>query len=128
MLLPATLLAVIVIAGCGRNDFNNDPRPPIPAEVSMKVATDGVGVSPKEFGAGLVNFTIANLTNQTGSLAIHGPVSANSDPIAPGDTGTIKVNVTPGNYEASVDGFAVRPFSFTVGPERPSGKNDLLLP
>ena len=126
--MPATLLAVLVVAGCGRNDFNNDPRPPIPAEVSVKVATDGVGVSPKEFGAGLVNFTIANLTNETGSLAIHGPVTADSDPIAPGDTGTIKVNLKTGSYDASVEGFDVRPFSFTVGPARPSGKNDLLLP
>ena len=126
--MPATLLAVLVVAGCGRNDFNNDPRPPIPAEVSVKIATDGVGVSPKEFGAGLVNFTIANLTNETGSLAIHGPVPADSGQIAPGDTGTIKVNMKTGSYEASADGFAVRPFRFTVGPERPSGKNDLLLP
>jgi hypothetical protein len=126
--LPATLLAVLAVAGCGRNDFNNDPRPPVPAEVSVKIATDGVGVSPKEFGAGLVNFTIANLTNETGILAIHGPVTADSDPIAPGDTGTIKVNVRTGSYETSVNGFAVRPFRFTVGPERPSGKNDLLLP
>ena len=78
------MLVALVVAGCGRNDFKNDPRPPIPAEVSVKIASDGVGVSPKEFGAGLVNFTIANLTNQTGSLAIHGPVSATSDAIAPG--------------------------------------------
>jgi len=33
-----------------------------------------------------------------------------------------------GSYEASVDGIALRPFSFTVGPERPSGQNQLLLP
>ena len=33
-----------------------------------------------------------------------------------------------GSYEASVNGFTVAPFSFTVGPERPSGQNDLLLP
>ena len=128
MLLPATLLVVVVVAGCGRNDFNNDPRPPVPAEVSVKVAADGVGVSPKEFGAGLVNFTVANLTNGTGSLAIHGPVSAESDQIGPGDAETFKVNLKSGSYEASVNGIAVRPFSFTVGPERPSGKNDLLLP
>ena len=126
--MPATVLAVLVVAGCGRNDFNNDPRPPIPAEVSVKIATNGVGVSPKEFDAGLVNFTIANLTNETASLAIHGPVSADSNPIAPGDTTTVKVDVKTGSYEAGVDGIAVRPFSFTVGPERPSGKNDLLLP
>ena len=92
------------------------------------MAPSGIAVSPKEFGAGLVNFTVANLTNRTGSLAIHGPVDATSDPIAPGDTGTISVQMKTGSYEASVDGFAVAPFSFNVGPERPSAQNQLLLP
>jgi hypothetical protein len=126
--LLATLSAALVVVGCGRNDFNNDPRPPIPAEVSVKIASDGVGVSPKEIGAGLVNFTVANLTKQSGSLLIHGPVNTDSDQIAPGGAQTVKVEMKPGSYEASVNGIAVRPFNFTVGPERPSGQNDLLLP
>jgi hypothetical protein len=126
--VAAVCLGALVVAGCGRNDFNNDPRPPIPAEVSVKIAPDGVAVSPKEFGAGLVNFTVANLTDETGSLAIDGPVDATSAPVAPGDADTIKVETKSGDYEASVDGIAVRPFNFTVGPERPSGQNDLLLP
>ena len=124
----AALVAVLAVAGCGRNDFKNDPSPPVPAEVSVKIAPDGIVVSPREFGAGLVNFTAANLTNQTGSLAIHGPVDADSDEIAPGDTQTVKVQVKSGSYEASVNGIAARPFSFTVGPERPSAQNQLLLP
>ncbi len=128
MLAAAVALAALVVAGCGRDDFNNDPRPPVPAEVSVKIAPDGVAVSPKVFGAGLVNFTVANLTNETGSLAIHGPVDATSNDIGPGDADTVKVAMKTGSYEASVDGFAARPFSFTVGPERPSGQNDLLLP
>jgi hypothetical protein len=129
LLLLATLLVTLVVAGCGRNDFNNDPRPPIPAEISVKISTQGVAVSPREFGAGLVNFTVANLTSgETGNLVIHGPVDATSDQIAPGDAETVKVQMKSGNYEASVDGIAVRPFNFTVGPERPSGQNDLLLP
>src|SRR3954471_15998299 len=127
-LLLATSLVALAIAGCGRDDFNNDPRPPVPAEVSVKIARDGVVVSPKEFGAGLVNFTVANLTNQTGTLAIHGPVDATSEQVGPADADTVKVQVKTGSYEASVDGIAVRPFNFTVGPERPSGQNDLLLP
>jgi hypothetical protein len=122
------VVVVVVVAGCGRNDFNNDPRPPIPAEISVKIASDGVAVSPKEFGAGLANITVANLTNETGTLAIHGPVDATSPAIAPGDADTIKVAMKTGSYEASVDGLAARPFSFTVGPERPTGQNDLLLP
>jgi hypothetical protein len=128
LLVSVAVLAALAVAGCGRNDFKNDPAPPVPAEVSVKIAKDGVGMSPKEFGAGLVNFTIANLTDQTGSLAIHGAVSAESDQIAPAQTGTIKVNLKSGSYEASVNGFAVRPFDFTVGPERPSSTNNLLLP
>ncbi len=129
LFLPvAALVAVLAVAGCGRNDFNNDPSPPVAAEVSVKIAPDGVVVSPREFGAGLVNFTAANLTNETGSLAIHGPVDANSDEMGPGDTQTIKVQMKSGSYEASVDGIAARPFSFTVGPERPSSQNQLLLP
>ena len=78
MLAAVAVMAALVVTGCGRDDFNNDPRPPVPAEVSVKIARDGVAVSPREFGAGLVNFTIANLTNETGSLAIHGPVDTGS--------------------------------------------------
>jgi hypothetical protein len=124
----ALVVVAVVVAGCGRDDFENNPRPPVPAEVSVKIARDGVAVSPKEFGAGLANFTIANLTTKPGTLAIDGPVDADSDEIPAAGTGTIKVAMKTGSYEASVSGIAVRPFSFTVGPERPSGQNDLLLP
>ena len=128
LVFAAALVAALVVAGCGRDDFKNDPRPPIPAEVSVKIAKDGVAVSPKEFGAGIVNFTIANLTTEPGTLAIHGPVDADSSEIPPTGTGTIKVDMRSGSYEASVSGIAARPFNFTVGPERPSGQNVLLLP
>ena len=66
LIFAAALVTALVVAGCGRDDFKNDPRPPIPAEVSVKIAKDGVAVSPKEFGAGIVNFTIANLTAEPG--------------------------------------------------------------
>jgi hypothetical protein len=128
LLVASALLAALIVTGCGRNDFKNDPRPPVPAEVAVKIAKSGVGVSPKEFGAGLVNLTVANLTDTPGSLAIHGPVDASSDEIPPGSAVTLKVQMKTGSYEASVDGLAVRPFSFTVGPDRASGQNDLLLP
>lgn len=128
LLFAAALVTVLAVAGCGSKDFKNDPRPPIPAEISVKIAKDGVAISPKEFGAGLVNFTIANLTTDPGTLAIHGPVNTSSAEIPPAGAETLKVDMKTGSYEASVSGIAVRPFSFTVGPERQSGQNDLLLP
>jgi hypothetical protein len=128
LLFTAALVTALGVAGCGEDDFENDPRPAVPAEVSVKIAKDGVGVSPREFGAGLVNFTIANLTMKPGTLAIHGPVDANTQEIPPAGTETIKVDMKTGSYEASVSGLVVAPFNFNVGPERPSGQNDLLLP
>jgi hypothetical protein len=128
LLVAPALLAALVAAGCGRDDFENDPRPAVPAEVAVKIANSGVGVSPKDFGAGLVNFTIANLTDRTGTLAISGPVDADSDEIPPGAAETLKLQMKSGTYEASVNGIGVRPFSFTVGADRASGQNDLLLP
>jgi hypothetical protein len=128
LLVAAALVTALAVVGCGRDDFENDPRPPVPAEISVKIAKDGVGVSPKEFGAGLVNFTIANLTTEAGTLEIHGPVDVSSPEIPPAGAETVKADVRTGSYEASVSGIAVRPFSFTVGPERPSAQNDLLLP
>jgi len=127
-LFAIALVTALAVAGCGSSDFKNDPRPPIPVEVSVKIAKDGVAVSPREFGAGLVNFTIANLTTKSGTLAIQGPVNADSSEIPPAAAETLKVDMKTGNYEASVSGIAARPFEFTVGPERPSGQNDLLLP
>ncbi|HKH22587.1 MAG TPA: hypothetical protein VKA88_03120 [Solirubrobacterales bacterium] len=128
LLVASALLAALIASGCGRDDFKNDPRPAVPAEVSVKIAKDGVGVSPKEFGAGLVNFTVANLTDRPGTLAIHGPVTADSNEIPPGGAETLKVDMKTGSYEASVSGIAVKPLKFTVGTDRPSGQNDLLLP
>ena len=128
LLFAAALITALALAGCGRDDFKNDPRPPVPAEISVKIARDGVAVSPKEFGAGVVNFTIANLTNEPGTLSIQGPVDADSEEIPPAGTETLKVDMKTGSYEASVSGVGVAPFSFTVGAERPSGQNDVLLP
>ena len=128
LLFAVALVTALAVVGCGRDDFKNDPRPPIPAEVSVKIARDGVGVSPKEFGAGLVNFTIANLTTDPGTLAIHGPVSAETDEIPPAGTDTLRVQMKTGSYEASASGLSAAPFDFSVGPERASAQNQLLLP
>jgi hypothetical protein len=117
-----------VAVGCGRDDFENDPRPALPAEISVEIGEKAVVVSPAEFGAGLVNFTIANLADTPASVAIEGPTAAESEEVTPGGTTTLKVEVETGDYEASVPGADAAPFEFEVGPDRESAQDDLLLP
>jgi hypothetical protein len=127
-LLLSMGLAALVVAGCGRDDFENEPRPAVPAEITVEIGAGEVVVSPASFGAGLVNFTIANLTKTPTTLAIIGPTEAETDEIPAGANTILKAEMRSGEYEASADDAEVRPFSFTVGPDRESGQNDLLLP
>ena len=128
--LIALVVAVgaVALTGCGRDDFENDPRPPLPAEVSIEIGEKEVIVSPAEFGAGLVNFTIANLGETEAAIAIDGPTTAESDEVAPGGTTILKTEVSTGDYEAEALGTDASPFEFEVGPERESAQDDLLLP
>ena len=128
LVAAAVAVAALAVAGCGRDDFENDPRPPVPEEVSVKIGSDEVVVSPSEFGAGITNFTIANLGDRNAVLAIDGPTVAQSDEVPPGGTATLKTELVTGDYRANAEGVDIAPFNFQVGPERPSGTDELLLP
>ena len=94
----------------------------------MRVNDEGVVVSPREFGAGLVNFTIANLGDTPGAVEISGPVDAASRDVPPGGTGMFKTDLPTGEYEASLVDSDAEPFEFVVGPDRESSSGELLLP
>ena len=129
--LPAGLVALAaVVAGCGAEDHPNEPRPPVPLEVSAKVGKDRVNVSPREFGAGLAVFTISNQTDDVVQLALDGPTEAVSDPIEAGGVMTgFKVPMEEGAYEATAgDESSAQAAELVVGPERASSQNDLLIP
>jgi hypothetical protein len=121
-------VAAVALAACGRDDFDNDPRPPVPAEVTVKIGNGEVVVSPRTFGAGLVNFQIANFEDTPATLAIEGPTEAVSEEIPARGNNSLRTEMETGSYEASADGVDATPFSFEVGPQRPSAQNDLLLP
>ena len=121
-------LAALAIAACGGDDFENEPRPAVPAEVSIELGNDSISVSPSEFGAGLTNFTVVNLGDVAAAIEIDGPTNAQSDEVSPGGTATFKTDLTSGEYEASASGAVAKPFEFAVGPDRESAQNELLLP
>jgi hypothetical protein len=131
LVAAAVGLAALTVVACGSDDYENEPRPPTPAEISIQVADDELSVSPSEFGAGIANITILNTGTEPTKVAIQGPSPGLSPRVAPGTSDVLKIEMDPGEYEATaadLDLADVPPFEFVVGPERESANNELLLP
>ena len=131
-LLAAAGIALLGAAGCGSDDHPNDPRPPAPIELTAKVDDRKVVISPTEvdgepIGAGLATVTIANLSDDEVQLTFDGPTEHSTDPILAGGVADLKLNLEEGDYTVDSDSDAVEA-EFTVGPERASAQNELLLP
>jgi hypothetical protein len=119
--------AALAIGACGQSDFKNNPRPPAPIELSALIVDNGVKVSPaKEVGAGPATITISNQTADPARVVFDGPTEESSDQVIAGGTGSMKVDLKEGDYSVSTGESSATQFS--VGPERPSSQNDLLLP
>lgn len=131
LIAPAgALLAAAVIAGCGEEDFKNDPRPPAPIEIGARIGDDGVTISPNssnDIGAGQATITISNQTDDPARLVLEGPNDAASTEIVPNGTDALTVELEEGEYLISNDGEG-RETRLEVGSERPSSQNVLLLP
>ena len=131
LLLSAGLL---VASGCGGDDFKNEPRPPVPIQVTGVINEKRVTVSPDRLGAGPIVLTVSNLTAQSHTLTLEGEeVRERVGPINPQDTATIQKTLKPGTYEVSAGSSQavaeeIEPDTLTIGRDRPSGSNDLLLP
>jgi hypothetical protein len=130
-LLVAAAIASLIAASaaaCGEDDFKNNPRPPAQIEVSANVTKQRVQISPSKFGAGLVNFTVANLSEAPIRFSVTGPKRASTVEIQPGAPDYLKMNLTEGTYEATASRPRIRSATIRVGPERQSSQNELLLP
>ncbi len=117
------------VAGCGSGNALNADRPPAPIEVAAKIDANKVAVSPDNFGAGVVAFTVSNFSDSTVRLELNGPKRASTSEIKAGEPGYLKVQLPEGDYQASAAGDAgAEPASFTVAKQRPSSDDKLLLP
>ncbi len=127
----AALCVVVASAltACGSGDFANDPRPPSPILVGVKVDAEQVAVSPENFGAGLVTFSVTNSAESPIRLRLSGPTTVSSALIKPGEPGSLKAELPEGDYRASAVGaVTAADGTFTVGKQRPSSRDKLLLP
>ena len=132
--LLAVLFAASALAACGDTDFKNDPRPPLPLNVTGVIQDSGITVSPAKIGAGPVVLTLSNQTDGPHELILQGgSVNARIGPVPATAAGTIRRTLAPGDYEVSAGSEEavpeeIKPAKLTVGPERPSSSTDLQLP
>jgi len=131
LVLMAGMASALAAAGCGGGSSHatNAQRPPSTLSVSAALTTRGLAVSPSHFGAGPVNFLIANLTSRSVDVTLDDvtgtQATSSSGPINPNGTGRIATTVEQGTYRLSAGG---RTVTIAVGPQRPSAQSDLNLP
>ena len=127
-------IPAIALAACGDEDFENNPRPPVPTGLSGVIQENKVTVSPAKLGAGPVLITVSNQTRRPRTVILEGSsIRQQEGPIEPGATATIQRTLEPGSYEVRAGSeTAVRkeivPATLDIGAERPNSNNDLLLP
>ena len=92
--------AALLAAGCGDDDFKNEPRPAVPVELTGVIQDDKVTVSPSKIGAGPILITISNQTEQPRTITLEGEqISEETGPVPPLETETIAKTLGPGRYE-----------------------------
>ncbi len=135
--LPALCAAGLALAGCGEDDFENEPRPPVPVQLTGVITEQKVTVSPNELGAGPVVITVSNQTKASHTLTLEsadgGTIREQVGPINPLDTATLQRTLEPGEYTVRAGSETavpreITPATLTIGQERKSGSDELLLP
>jgi hypothetical protein len=129
------VLLAALVAGCGDDDFKNEPRPAAPIQLTGVITEKNVTVSPAKLGAGPVTLTISNQTHTSHTVTLEGaPLQDRATPtqsvgpINPLDTANIQETLAEGRYVVKVSSSPIKPATLTVGPPRKSSSGDLLLP
>jgi hypothetical protein len=125
-------------AGCGEDDFENEPRPPVPIELTGVIQEDKVTVSPNgrngKLGAGPFLITISNQTADAHTITLEGDrITERVGPVNPEDTATIQKTLPQGDYEVRAGSEVavpkeIEPAELEIGPERKDSNDRLLLP
>ena len=122
-------------AGCGEEDFKNEPRPPAAVELTGVIQRDSVTVSPDSVaGPGPVRIIVSNQTEEAHTVTLEGDtVSERVGPINPHDTATIQKTLRTGIYEVRAGSEVavpqeIEPAELRVGDQHRDSNDRLLLP
>jgi hypothetical protein len=127
-------MAAVLFAGCGEDDFENEARAPVRIALTGVIQDDEVTVSPAKVGAGPVEITISNQTEDERTITLEGEsIVEQGGPVAPGATVTLQKTLEPGSYEVRAGSEKavrkeIRPAVLEIGRSRRNSNNELLLP
>jgi hypothetical protein len=129
-------LAVVaaIFGGCGEDDFENEARAPVRIALTGVIQDDEVTVSPAKVGAGPIEITISNQTDDERTITLEGEsITEQGGPVAPGATVTLQKTLEPGSYEVRAGSEKavrkeIRPAILEIGRKRKNSNNELLLP
>jgi hypothetical protein len=131
----AALATAAIAAGCGEDDFENEPRPAVTIELTGVIQEDKLSVSPsRNLGAGPFTILISNQTDAEHTVTLEGgSIQEEVGPVGPDDTVEIKRTLAPGSYEVRAGSARavrreIQPATLDIGEERKSSNNELLLP
>jgi hypothetical protein len=134
--VAAALALALALGGCGSDDdFANSPRPPTLITVSAAISTARVTVSPSRFGAGAIELIASNQTATSQRVTLRSrrrpggreELEQSTGPINPGDTASLKADVSEGSYLVSARSTAIEPATIVVAAPRES-RDSLLQP
>ena len=130
--------AGLTLAACGEDDFENEPRPPVPVQLTGNITPEKVTISPNDIGAGPVVITISNQDEEAHTVTLEsadggGTIREQVGPINPLDTATLQRTLTTGQYTVSAGSEEavtreIKPATLNIGEDRKSGSDELLLP
>jgi hypothetical protein len=128
-------IAAALVAGCGEEDFKDEPRAPVPLQLTGVIQKEQVTISPaRNLGAGPFVITIANQTGATHTVRLEGErISDDIGSVAPDDTIEIRKTLDPGSYQVKAGtkravAQEIQPAVLDIGTERRDSNSDLLLP
>ena len=141
-LLSAAAMGATLVSGCGDDeDFKNNPRPPVPVQLTGVVTDQRVTVSPARVKPGPIVLIINNQATESHEITLNGPdVDEETGPINSGDTATLQATLkrTTGDdlYQVKANSTkgavnpedVIRPARIRVSGTADSSSDELLLP
>ena len=133
--VAAGALLLLGFAGCRSEDFRNEPRPPIPIQLTGVITEERVTISPNVVGTGPITILVSNQTDRSHTVSLQGRgVNEVVGPINPLDTATIQSTLQKqGTYRVRAGSPVataqqISPGRLVVGIGRQSSRDSVQLP